>query len=388
MKLLKYMKKYSFTKILLAFSFWRTALFIVAFTAAQIIPTFGSRFPYWDTVLVSSGLPSWIWGFGNFDGVHYLRLDLYGYEGSQYSQAFFPLYPVLIKILNIGDSYLVSGLLLSNLLFLLGLYVFYKLLKIDFDNKVSFQSIILLLTFPTAFYFGSLYSESLFLLLSASSLLLMRKNRMLEAGLFGALASSTRIVGLLLIPVFLVEIYMKLKSKELALISKQFFKAILSTLIIPLGTLIYMWYLKLGFGDPLLFLNSQPAFGAERSSQPFILLPQVFFRYLKMLTNVPINSWQFFNGFLELIFTVFALVLLILSFRKIRFSYWLFALGCILIPTLTGTLSSMPRYTLMIFLLFPTLVILSGKYFKLLAFILVILQVILVSLFTRGYWVA
>lgn len=382
------MKKLPVIKIILAFFVWRAALFLIAFSTVIVLPNFGSRFPYWDTLLAPTGFPSWVWGFANFDGVHYLRLVLYGYEGSQYSQAFFPLYPILIKYLSFGGNYLLSGLFLSNMLFVCGTYAFYELLKIDFNDKVSFKSIILLLAFPTAFYFGSLYSEALFLFLASSSLLLVRKNRFLEAGFLAALGSATRIFGLLLIPVFIVEIYQKIKDGEMTLKSKEFFKDLAAVTIIPLGTILYMWYLKLDFGDPLYFLNSQPAFGAERSSQPFILLPQVLFRYLKMLISVPVNSWQFFSSFSELAFTIFALICLVMSFKKIRFSYWLFSLGCVVLPTLTGTLSSMPRYILMIFLIFPFIALITGKYFKLVVVLLVILQVILVSLFTRGYWVA
>lgn len=375
-------------KIITAFFVWRAGLFIAAFLAAYLLPNFGSRFPYWNTVLEPTGLPSWVWGFGNFDGVHYLRLVLLGYEGSQYSQAFFPLYPLLIKLLSFGSQYLLSALLLSNLLFLLGIYVFYKLLQIDYDSKTSFKSVLLLLAFPTAFYFGSVYSESLFFFLAVSSLFLLRKGKLLEAGFCGALASATRVLGLLLIPVFLIEIYLEYKKGKLKLISGQSFKAVLSTFFIPLGTFLYMWYLRAGFDNPLYFLTSQPAFGAERSSLPIVLLPQVVFRYVKMLVSVPINSWQFFSSALELTFTAILLAVLVFAFKKIRLSYWLFAAGCLLIPTLTGTLSSMPRYSLMAFFLLPAAVISTGKYFKPITAILIIMEVILASLFTRGYWVA
>ena len=59
-----------------------------------------------------------------------------------------------------------------------------------------------------------------------------------------------------------------------------------------------------------------------------------------------------------------------------------------MIPTLTGTLTSMPRYALMSFFIFPLVVEKSGRYFNGLILILALLEVVLVSLFTRGYWVA
>lgn len=375
-------------KIFIFFLIWRIGLFLVAFSATFIITSFGGRFPYYDNILIPSGLPSWIWGFGNFDGVHYLRLVLMGYESSQYSQAFFPLYPALIRLLTLGDFPFLIALILSNGLFLASLYLFYKLLRMDYSEKTSFKSVLLLLFFPTSFYFGSVYSESLFLLLSLASLFLLRNKSYLGAGLYAALASATRIFGLMLIPVFLWEVYMEIKNKNMKIKSEEFVKAIISVLMVPLGTVVYMWYLKVGFGNPLYFLTSQPFFGAQRSGEPAILLPQVLYRYLKILLTVNPLSLPFSNAVLELVFFLAPFIVLLLAYKKIRFSYWLFTFVCLLLPTLTGTLSSMPRYALMSLLLFPYIAERLNKSFKVLLGISVILGIILVSLFTRGYWVA
>lgn len=91
------MKKYSeIKKILLIFLVWRVSLFIIAYLAQIFIPNWGGRFPYADRELEITGLPSWIWGFGNFDGVHYLRIAQNGYNFLA-SQAF-SLIPVNYQI--------------------------------------------------------------------------------------------------------------------------------------------------------------------------------------------------------------------------------------------------------------------------------------------------
>lgn len=380
------MKKSHILKIILAFSLWRIFLFIIAFGAISAIPVFGNRFPYWNTTLSTTGLPSWIWGFGNFDGVHYLRIVTMGYESSQYSQAFFPLYPLFIKLVTLHSGNFLIGLIFTNIIFLLALIVFYKLMEIDFSKKVALYSTILLMIFPTSFYFGSLYSESLFLFFTVSTIYLLRKKNYLAAGVYGLLACSTRILGLWLIPVYLIEVYLEYKNKN---IKKNISSNIIIGLfLIPLGVLLYMLYLGFNFNDPILFLSSQPAFGAERNSFPIVTTPQVFFRYIKMILTTPANSLLFFNVFLEFSFTLISLLLLIISFRKIRFSYWFFSLGCWLTPTLTGTLSSMPRYILMMFLLLSILAKISKRYFLLLVILFIILGMFLTGLFTRGYWIA
>ena len=97
---------------------------------------------------------------------------------------------------------------------------------------------------------------------------------------------------------------------------------------------------------------------------------------------------KFFNAGLEFIFALAPLALLIVFWKKMRPSYWIFTLGVLILPTLTGTFSSMPRYALMGFLLFPQIVEKLGKYFIPVSILLGILGVILIGLFTRGYWVA
>lgn len=374
-------------KIAGIFLTWRVALFLVAFFALFWIPQFGERFPYVE-MLRESDLPEWVWSFGNFDGVHYLRTAKMGYEESQFSQAFFPLYPSLIYLFSFSKVYFIVGLLISNLFFLGSLYLFYRILRLDYSHTTTWHSVILLIIFPTSFYFGSVYSESVFLFFVLSSLFLLRSKHYLGAGLYAALSSATRIFGILLIPVFLVEIVSAYLKGELKVKSEEFVKALISLIIVPLGTLIYMRYLQISFYNPWYFLTSQPAFGAERTGGSIVFLPQVIFRYIKIIFSVSVSSLPFLNALLELFFTIAPLVVLFFAYRKIRLSYWIFTFGCLILPTLTGTLSSMPRYALMSFLLFPWVVEKLESYFRVIIIMMIMLGVILISLFTRGYWVA
>lgn len=380
-----------FTFVFKSWLTWRIILFIVALFAIFALPVFGARFPYYDRVLEITKLPNWIWGFGNFDGVHYLRIAQDGYK-AQFSQAFFPLFPVLIrffsnifpKISNLDTNiytdpaYFYSGLILSNLFFLGALYIFYKLLRLDFSEAVSKWSIIALLFFPTSFYFGSIYTESLFLLLSVSSIYLIRKKKYLWSVILIALAGATRLLGIFLIVIYLVEV---LKSKE--------WKRLVYIPFMFLGLAAYIYYLKISFNNPFYFLTSQPVFGAERLTNGIILLPQVIFRYLKIFMTTSFFSLAFFNAALEFVFTLVPLTFLLIFIKKMRLSYWLFSIGTLILPTLTGTFSSMPRYALVsIFLLLPYLITVYKKYINIFVFLSLILGIILLGLFVRGYWVA
>lgn len=379
-----------FKKIALFFTVWRIALFFVAFLAIYFLPVFGARFPYVDRVLEITKLPNWIWGFGNFDGVHYLRITQDGYA-AQYSQAFFPFYPILVRLFSYfipknpaldlafytDPAYFYSGLILSNAFFLAALYFFYKLIRLDFNKKISILSVIFLLVFPTSFYFGAIYAESLFMFLMVLSIYLLRKNKYFLAAVIIALATATRIFGIFLIPLYIIEV---IKSKN--------WTNLIWSIITPAGVFAYMFFLKINFDNPIYFLTSQPVFGASRSVNEIILLPQVIFRYFKIFLSTGILSLPFFIAAVEFLYMLIPLSLLILFFKKMRFSYWFFSITTLIFPTLTGTFSSMPRYALTYaLLLIPYVAIWTGKYYKAVIVVLSALGIVLLSLFIRGYWV-
>jgi len=96
----------------------------------------------------------------------------------------------------------------------------------------------------------------------------------------------------------------------------------------------------------------------------------------------------FATAALEFSITGALIVILIAAFKKMKFSYWLFSALAVILPTLTGTFSSMPRYALMAFMLFPFLAVRYKKDIKLIIIAQAFLQVVLLSMFIRGYWVS
>ena len=131
-------------------------LFVVAFFSSSFINNFGARFPYYDTVLTVTNLPGWVWGFGNFDGVHYLKIASLGYVDN-FQQAFFPVYPIIIHIVakvifllpgNITQNperiYFLGALFVSNIAFIGLLGVYYKLIRLDFNTSNETKSTICL----------------------------------------------------------------------------------------------------------------------------------------------------------------------------------------------------------------------------------------------------
>lgn len=361
------------------FVIWRLILFAVAFISPFIIPTFGDRFPYHEK-LINSKLPHFIWSFGNFDGVHYLGIADERYT-NDFTQAFFPLYPILTRFsseLIFGNvrftNLIISAILISNVAFLFAIFIFYKLVKGKYNEKTALWSCLFLLFFPTSYYFGAIYTEGFFFLMIIGSFYLLSKNKVILSSIVGSFASATRLAGLFLAPA--------------QAIGRKSINRLIPILIIPVGFLLYVYYLKLKFNNPLYFLSSQTVFGQERSTNQIVLLPQVIWRYCKILATT--NGLTFANAAFELLSTIFALFILFVAYKKKFKGEWLvFSFLAVLVPTLTGTLASMPRYILVAFPIYIVLAQIKSTQFKVI--ILIIFTLLLfatTTLFTQGYWVA
>lgn len=332
--------------------------------------------------------PPFFWNRASFDGMHYLDIARKGYDIHQ--QAFFPFYPKLIKWLTptFAGRDLMAGMIVSYFSFFFSLFLLYKLVRLDYKDEVARRTVIFLVIFPTSFFFGLVYTESLFLFLLLASFYSVRKERWLLAGIFGALAANTRLVGVFIFPALLYEWWL-MEKREVR--SGKLDKAIkiIPLLLIPLGLLSYMRFLWLKHNDPLMFIHSQPFFGAGRSGGRIILLYQVFWRYLKMIFTTKADP-LYFTVWLEFLVAIGFIFLLIKAYtRKVRISYLIFSGLSFIAPTISGTFSSLPRYVL---ILFPCLIYLGAMKNNLLRrsliVVFVVLGIVCATLFFRGYWIA
>lgn len=358
-----------------------TKLLLVAITAwiaTKFVPFLGF-FPY-KGVLDAYPLPEFIRALANFDGVHYLLIAKNGY--SQYEQAFFPLYPLLIRGLSffLAKNELLAGLLISNLSFALATWIFIKTFG---QTKTTKWLLFLFLTFPTAFFFQAVYTESLFFLLVALTFYFCQQQSLKKAAIVAYLAALTRLMGLFLfIPIALTAWSKKTKQNMIWAIAP------------VLGLATYMFYLWQTIGDPLFFFNSQPIYGPARSTH-LILLPQVYFRYFKILFTAQPNI-AYFVSCLEISFFTFALIILLLDFKQqwskfqpLLFSLTVFSLINILLPTFTGSFLSIPRFVILSLSIFIYLANIKNQIVKIILSVgFIITQILLLGLFTQGYFIS
>lgn len=375
-------------KVFLIFLVWRLILVAIAFFAVYFIPL-GAKDRFLGGGLINYAIFPEFFAWANFDGEHYLSIAIFGYKSLE--QAFFPIYPILISFFPKPNSLslitslvygTMAGIYISNISLVFSLIFLWELIRIDFSRKVAYLTIILLLIFPTSFYFGAVYNESLFLFLLVASFYSARRGNWFLAGVFGALASATRVFGILLLPALLFEAWQQKVS-----ITKMFW-----IFLVPIGLAAYMWYLYTTVGDPIAFYSFQTLVG-EQHQRGIIILPQVYFRYAKMLLTVGFNNPIFQTIVLEFLVGLAFFILPIYGyFKKIRSSYLIFAMLAFLMPTIQGSFSSLPRYVLITFPSFLAAALWINKLPRLIQVIFMLLTFLALiaetTLFLRGYWIA
>ena len=156
---------------------------------------FGTTNPFWDT-------------FARFDTGHFQAIAWSGYApaaGGRSNIAYFPVYPMLMRMVGrlFGRShatYYLSGIGISWVCFVLAMFALYSLARLDLPRHRAERAVLLTMIFPFSFFFGVAYSESTFLLFTVLAFYAFRTRHWFAGGLCGAIATATRVPGILMVP--------------------------------------------------------------------------------------------------------------------------------------------------------------------------------------------
>src|SRR5215472_12475994 len=317
------MKRAPISEIIWLFIATRLLLVLVTYIGFILFPVPPHVYPS-TPVDLNALLTSW----NRWDAANYTRIAQFGYQ-TIYDTAFFPLFPWLIKgvaFLFGNQGYIAIGMILSNLALLGALFVLYQIAADALGDQVGRRTLLYLCIFPTAFFFFAAYNESLFLLLTASSFLAMRRQKWWLAGLLGLLAALTRSAGIFLVIPYCYELWISRESitasnqrslrKLLSILSR-----VLPVVLIPLGTLIYCIYCWKVFQNPIAFVTVQNHWDRH------ITWPWVgIWTALRELSVIqPFGSFFEVHLLLDLTATVSFIALAVLGWRRLRTSYsiWL-----------------------------------------------------------------
>jgi hypothetical protein len=194
-----------------------------------------------------------------WDGWWYLGIARDGYSaaplaGQGPNLAFWPLYPILVRLVSLPwpslDSLL--AVLLSNLAFLLALGLVERLGANVLADARATRGAVLLAISPFGFAFSMAYPESLFLLLAVAGCLAAERGRWALAGISTSLATLARLAGLALLPTLLWIGLNRWRSD---------WRWIAWLGLVPAAALVFFAFTALLAGRPDAYLAAEAAWG-------------------------------------------------------------------------------------------------------------------------------
>jgi len=326
----------------------------------------------------------WLWDMlFRWDAAWYATIVKHGYSytpGAESNVAFFPLLPLLTAgvrgVLRVHLE--LAGFIVSNAALLASAVLLRRLASLDYPapSRVPERAVWLLLFCPMTFFYSTMYTESLFLMLSLCVFLLARRREWLGAGIAGALLTATRGNALLIALPVIWEVFFARTRRENIDAPRQARNRSVGWLwLMPLGLVLYATYLHFHVGDALAFGHAQAAWG--RSIQP----PWVGIG----------NALGYPSPYRALVFGSAAVAVAVgmLGYRlRLRLSYQIYAAASILFLLSSSIFHGLPRMLSVIFPLYLAIAAAGERSEDTYLFSLAgsaALMAICVALFVSGY---
>lgn len=326
--------------------------------------------------------------WARWDSGWYLSIASNGYSyssGSQGPVAFFPGYPLAIRVVgNLGVDLVSSGFLVTLCCGILACWVFVRWAATQVSSAVAVHAAMLLVLYPFAFYlYGAVYSDALLLALVTGAFLCLEQDALLPATLLGAAATFTRPVAPAVVLGLLVR-QLERRRRQGAPLRTWDFLPVLA--LAGLG--LYMFFLGQRFGDPLAFLHVQSAAGWDQPPGWQTWLKLTWFHVL-FPRVAPLVAIRLIGHALV---AIGALALVPATRRRLGWGYAVYAAVAVGLPTLSSKdFMGLGRYVLSAFPLFLTLALLlrdNPRVFRLCILTSAVILVVLTLAWGAGGYVA
>lgn len=288
-----------------------------------------------------------IWN--RWDAPHYLDLARYGYSAEGPGDVplfivFYPLYPWLTGAVNaLLNDPVVSGFLVTTIASLFVAPLLARVVGRELGAPLGRSAAWFLLIFPTAFVLHIPYTEALFMAVLLGSFLAARNERWWLAGILGALATMTRVNGLILVPALVAEAL----TQWLVDPERRLRISWLGIGLVPVGFLVYLGVNVAVYGDPFHFLFVQQDHWYKSLDAPWVGIGGVID---SIVHREPWESMML--GWMELAFIGLGLAGTIYAAFRFRPSWFAWMAGNWLLFVSTSFVMSVPRYALTLFPLF------------------------------------
>ena len=321
---------------------------VLAFPLDRRLPdqstVWGNPSPFWDA-------------FARHDSGWYFDIARKGYDasaavaGGRSNIAFAPVYPMLMRYVgrlfgrSPGDLYL-GGIVVSWLSFALAMVVLYRLAALDVPRRRAERAVVLIAIFPFSFFFGAVYTESTFLLFTLLSFYGFRTQRWALGGIAGAVATATRVTGIMMWPALAWIAWRSAKptGRDRAMAAG-------ALVVATLGFVGYCAYIYDLTGQPLLWATALTRWGSGYHpggapwSAPVALVQRLLTHPYAFLASEPMALYDTLYGVTALLFAA----AIPFVWRKFGAAYGVFMLLNLYVPLSSGAFEGLGRYCSVLF---------------------------------------
>ncbi len=322
---------------------WELIAQLVGFVAAAtLIPTHDvAAYLLRHPVFQHKNYPLFETMWARWDGVWYTLIATQGY-GPQVGilHAFFPAFPGLIHVVGmaLGGNYLLAGILINRVLLFPTVGIFTQIVREEAGDSAAESAPLFFVLVPAAVFFLAVYTETLFVLSCLACFLAMRHQRWWLAGLCGAVATATRLPGMVLVGAIVVE----------GIANRKPWQALGAAALSLSGFAAYVIYLTALYGDPLAFQHAYNyGWGGRHFTLNILAAPLQNIEWLAQ--HWPWQNAAAFAAASYGLALVIDCALLVAMWRPMRWSYRVFVVGNMLLPLFSATLFAYNRYSVVLF---------------------------------------
>lgn len=320
-----------------------------------------SRAEYWQNL-------TYYWS--RWDARHYISLaeDWYVNTGDdRLKLVFYPLYPALVRMVNLllKNTY-ASAFLVSNACLLGSGVTLYRITARESGRAAGLRAVFFLMFAPLSFYFSVPYTESLFVLTTLMAVDFAQQKKWAPALLMGALSALTRSLGILTaVPIF-YEMLIDRRDRQpdlpvRQLIAPRYLRHMgLHAMLCCTVALGFGAYLLLNWqvsGDPFRFLEYQ----AGNWSQQFGSLWYTIEYSFDNAIEFHVEGYRTGVWIPQLMYLFSVLAMLLMSMNRIRPGYGAYSLLYVYAAYAPTWLLSGPRYLTAMATLYPMLALLTRR---------------------------
>lgn len=289
---------------------------------------------------VRTGLgETWFGGWARWDAEWYRTIVREGYvyyPDVQSSVAFWPSYPMMLKVLSWAfPTIYITGTVVTVVCGAISVLLLRRWAALFRSPAVAITAVVVLCVYPYSWYlYGAVYSDALFLATALGAFLLVERDRMFWAGVVGILATAGRPSGLIVGVVLVVRVIERRTAADgvtrgwARFDPRAMTRADAPILLSWLGVggwIVFQW---VRFGDPLLFVKVESTW--QQGAGPSTWLK---FRIFEELANRPLE-WSTIGHLVHGAIVIGALFLLPAVHRRFGWAYTLYSAGLVALPLL------------------------------------------------------